>query len=168
MNTSGDVTIRYQHEKDAARFFQILRNPNFKYFPVNLSTVEEEMVWLHANRKKRRNNQEWNYAILYRGKLVGGIGIRVDQFRKYMGEIGYFIDEPYWNKNIASTAVAMVERIGFGKLGLKRIEIRMMPQNTGSEKVAVKNGYVKEGLLKRSHLDKDGLMKDVYLYAKVS
>jgi RimJ/RimL family protein N-acetyltransferase len=40
-----------------------------------------------------------------------------------MGELGYFVDEKYWGKGIATEAVKLAEKIGFGKLGLKRIEI---------------------------------------------
>lgn len=43
----------------------------------------------------------------------------------------------------------------------------MQPANTASEKVAIKNGYKKEGLMKKAVRNKEGKMKDVYLYAKV-
>jgi len=43
----------------------------------------------------------------------------------------------------------------------------MQPANKASEKVAIKNGYHKEGLMKKAIKGKDGKMKDGYLYAKV-
>jgi [ribosomal protein S5]-alanine N-acetyltransferase len=52
-------------------------------------------------------------------------------------------------------------------LKLTRLEIVMQPENKGSEKVAIKNNYYKEGLLKKAIKYKDGSMKDCFLYAKV-
>lgn len=161
------VELRYQQVRDARRFFEILSNPNFTFFNVQIKSVEEERDWLRQNPKRRKENTEWNYAILYGGTVVGAIGIKIHGYRKYIGEIGYFVDEKYWNKGIASKAVKLAEKVGFKKLGLTRIEIVMQPGNKGSQKVAIKNGYLKEGLLKKIVPGSDGKMQDAYLYAKV-
>ena len=42
----------------------------------------------------------------------------------------------------------------------------MLPENIASEKVAVKNGYLKEGILHKALTHKDGSKRDCYLYAK--
>ncbi|MFA5886711.1 MAG: GNAT family N-acetyltransferase [Patescibacteria group bacterium] len=162
-----NIEIRYQQIKDAQRFLEILSNPKFIYFDVSVKSLAEEKRWLKKNAEKRKNNQEWNYTILYKKRVVGGIGFKINQFRKYIGEIGYFIDEKYWGRGIASQAVKLIEEEGLKKLGLRRIEIMMQPANKASEKVALKNGYIKEGRLRKYIKDKKGEMKDVWLYAKV-
>ena len=43
----------------------------------------------------------------------------------------------------------------------------MNPDNRASERVAIKAGYKKEGLMKKVLLTADGKKKDAYLYAKV-
>lgn len=153
--------------KDAKRFFEILTNPNFIYFGVRVKSIAEERAWLKKNIVKRKNNLEWNYTIIYGGQVIGGIGLKINQFRKYIGEIGYFIEEKYWGKGLTSQAVKLIEKEGFKKLGLTRIEIMMQPRNKASERVAIKNGYKKEGLLKKYFKDKEGKMRDVWLYAKI-
>jgi ribosomal-protein-alanine N-acetyltransferase len=161
------ITIRYQLVKDAKRFFEILNNPNFIYFSVTVNSIADEKKILKENPKRRKNNESWNYSILYDNQVVGGIGIRINQARKFTGEIGYFVDEKYWGKGITTEAVKLAEQEGFKKLGLTRIEILMQPKNKASEKVAIKNGYTKEGKLKKAIKDKNGIMKDAFLYAKV-
>ena len=47
-----------------------------------------------------------------------------------------------------------------------RIELFVLPNNIGSEKVAVKSGYLKEGILHKALTHKDGSKRDCYLYAK--
>ena len=49
---------------------------------------------------------------------------------------------------------------------MTRIELLMLPKNIGSEKVAVKNGYLKEGILHKALTHKDGSKRDCYLYGK--
>jgi ribosomal-protein-alanine N-acetyltransferase len=161
------VTIRYQLLKDAKRFFEILNSPNFIYFPTSVNSVAAEKKILKENAQKRKDNISWNYSIIYGNKLVGGIGIRINRTRPFNGEIGYFVDEKYWGKGITTQAVKLTEQDGFKKLGLSRIEIIMRPENKASEKVAIKNGYKKEGRMKKAIKDKDGIMRDALLYAKV-
>ena len=160
------VSIRYQQVKDARRFFNILTNPNFVYFRTKVKSVADEKKWLKRNPARRKNNIEWNYTVLYENKVVGGIGFKINQFRKHIGEIGYFIDEQYWGKGIATKAVSLAEKEGFKKIGLSRIEVLMRPENKASEKVAIKSGYTKEGLLRKYIKDVKGKIHDAWLYSK--
>ena len=160
------VEIRYQKLSDAKKFFEILNNPNFIYFSSKPKSVEDEKEWLKQNAKKKKNNVEHNFTILYNNKLAGGAGIKIDQNNKHIGEIGYFVDKKFWGKGIANKTVKLLEKFAFKKLGIKRIEILMYPKNKASQKVAIKAGYRKEGLL-RKKLNHHGKLLDSYLYAKV-
>ena len=160
------ISIRDQKIKDARRFFDILNNPNFLYF-LKVKTISDQIDFLKKNKLKRKNNLEYNYTILYGDEIVGGIGCKINQFRKYIGEIGYFVDEKYWGQGIASEAVKLIEQEGLKKLGLSRIEILMVQGNKASQRVAIKNGYHKEGLLKKYIFDdRSGEKQDGWLYAK--
>jgi ribosomal-protein-alanine N-acetyltransferase len=166
MSRVSKVTLRNQRVSDAKQFFEILSNLNFIYFPAKPKSIKDEKDFLRQNRQKRKNKTEFNYAIVYKKNLVGAIGIRIDLFRPYIGELGYFVDEKYWGKGIAPEAVKLAEKIGFGKLGLKRIEIMMIKKNKASENVAAKCGYKKEGIVRKKLL-LNNQYYDSYLYAKV-
>jgi [ribosomal protein S5]-alanine N-acetyltransferase len=161
------IKIRLQKVSDAKRFYEILNNPNFIYFNVSPKTIKAEREWLKLNKEKIKNNSEWNYAITYNEKVIGAIGVMIHSRRNYIGEIGFFVDEKYWGKNITSTVVKLIEGIWLKESKLTRIEIIMQTKNKASEKVAIKNNYRKEGLLRKYIKGKDGKMKDCYLYAKV-
>jgi len=160
------VELRHQRVSDAKRFYEILNNPNFIFFMIRPGSIDTEKEFLRKNIQKIKKNIEHNYAILYNNKLIGGCGIKINQHRKFIGEIGYFIDEAYWNKGITTKAVQILEKIGFNKLGLSRIEIVMDLKNIASRKVAIKCGYKKEGIMRKAVRSGDKL-KDVYLYAKI-
>jgi len=161
------ISIRYQELGDAKRFFEILSNPHFIYFISTPKTIRDEKTWLRKSAQLRKAKSEYNYAILLDGDVVGAVGIKVNTHRRYVGEVGYFLDEQFWNRGITTKAVKLAEKIGFGKLGLTRIEILMQPENHASERVAIKCGYQKEGLMKKAIVGRDGKKKDVLLYAKV-
>jgi RimJ/RimL family protein N-acetyltransferase len=161
------ITIRYPLVKDAKRLLEIFNNPNFIYINISAKSVADEIRWIKARPQKRKDNHEWNYAIIYGDKIIGSIGIKINQEQKFIGEIGYYVDEKYWGKGIAAQAVKLAEQEGFKKLGLSRIEIIMCLENKASEKVAIKNNYKKEGRMKKAIIDKHGVKWDAWLYAKV-
>jgi ribosomal-protein-alanine N-acetyltransferase len=160
------VTIRPQRVSDAKRFFEIITNPNFKHTHVPVKSVEEERKWLRGNVGRRKKNIEHNFAILYDGYVVGVIGMKMDPHHKHIGEIGYGVDESYHGRGIATEAVRQIGKIGFRKLGLERIEIRTSVKNKASQRVAIKAGYKKEGILRHA-FNLRGKFVDDYLYAKI-
>jgi len=161
------IELRYQQISDAKRFCEILNNPNFEYFPVRPESIRDEANFLRQNKQKRKERIEFNYSIILRNKVVGAIGIKIDQHRTYIGEIGCFVDERYWGKGIATKAVLLLERIAFQELGIKRIEILMVKKNISSQKVAIKAGYKKEGIARRK-VNLFGKYVDCYVYAKTA
>jgi len=166
MGMSKAITLRYQQIGDAKRFVEILNNPNFLYFPARPQSIEAEKAFLRKNIQARREGRDLNYSILLGKKVVGAIGLKIELQRPYLGEIGYFVDEAYWGRGIASRALELVERIAFEEKGLVRIEILMVKKNKASERVTIKCGYKKEGIAKGKLL-LFGKYEDAYVYAKV-
>lgn len=160
-----EVKIRPQELFDAERFFEIISHTKLEFIEVPIKTLEEEKYFLRLNEAKRKANFEHNYSVLYFGKLVGACGLRIDQHRPWVGEIGYFIEEGYQSKGIATEAVRQLERVGFEQLDLQRITILMDVRNLASERVAQKCGYQKEGIMKKVHRV-GGDYYDCFLYAK--
>ena len=160
------VTIRKQKISDAKRFYEILNNPSFS-FGNPPKSVQDEREWLGMDNERRKDNTAWNFTIIYDNKIVGAVGVKVNFHRNYIGEIGYFVDQDYWGKGIASAAVKLVEDICIKRLKMTRLEIVMRPDNLGSEKVAIKNNYQKEGLLRKLIKARDGKFKDCWIYSKI-
>jgi RimJ/RimL family protein N-acetyltransferase len=161
------IEIRAQKVSDAKRFFEILNNGDFVYFPAKPESLEAEKECLRKNRAWRKDNFKHNYAILYRGNVVGGIGAMINQHHTDIGEIGYFVDRNFWGKGIAPQAVKLIESECFGKLNLHRIEVVIDKKNKASIRVAEKAGYKKEGI-QRGNILNNGKYNDAYLFAKLN
>ena len=160
------IELRPQRVYDAKRYFEILSNPNFIYFSAKPKSVEEEKKFLRLNSEKIKKKTEFNFSIIYRHVHVGAIGLRIDQSRTYIGEIGYFIDEKYWGRGIVTQAVKELEKFILSNLNLHRIEIRMAKGNKASQKIAIKCGYKKEGIMREMLLVQEKWY-DCYVYAKI-
>ena len=158
------ITLRPQAVEDAEKLYEILTHAEFPPFPKPLTLDDERMV-IRQNTLKRKRGLEYTYVIVEDGKVVGGCGIKIDQYHRFIGELGYFVAREEWGRGVATEAVRQLEKAGFEKLGLKRIEIRTPLNNSRSEKVATKTGYTKEGVMRKA-IKINGTFYDALLYAK--
>lgn len=160
------IKLRYPILEDAEVFFRILTEGNFTFYYATIpQSIELEREWIKRRKYKRANNLEYNYSIIYKGDVVGGCEIRIFQDNPHIGELGYFIDRNFFNKGIATEVVKKLEKIAFDELKLIRLEIRMDPLNKASEKVAIKNNFKKERLVKKA-IKFHGTYHDNLLYVK--
>ena len=66
--------------------------------------------------------------------------------------IGYFLAEDNLGKGIPTESVHMLVKFLFEEVNVNRIQAEVMPANEASTKVLLKNGFVKEGLLRQAIL----------------
>lgn len=81
-----------------------------------------------------------------------------------VGEVSYYIWEEYWGNGYAVEALKSVVEFGFDHLKLERIQAVVDVRNIASEKVLIKAGFEKEGMLKKYPLGKS--IADVFMFAK--
>lgn len=85
------------------------------------------------------------------GEIVGRINIsNVRRAHFHSGVLGYRIAESAGGKGYASEAVRQVLEIAFEELRLLRIEADTRPENQGSVRVLLRNGFTQFGHSKRS------------------
>lgn len=78
------------------------------------------------------------------GALIGGTGVsRIDRAHG-VGNLGYWVCDGARNRGMATRAARAAARLGFGALGLTRLEIVVLPHNAASRRVAEKLGALRE------------------------
>lgn len=80
------------------------------------------------------------------------------------GEIGYWIHSGHANQGAATEVTARMVQIAFEELGLHRVVLRIAVGNRGSERVAEKLGFTREGVL-REELEVHGKWLDHTVYS---
>jgi RimJ/RimL family protein N-acetyltransferase len=76
------------------------------------------------------------FAIEVDGQAVGGIGIHPQSdIHRMNAEMGYWLAEPYWGRQIMRRAVRQMVEYGFQHFELDRIFARPFGTNIGSQRV---------------------------------
>jgi RimJ/RimL family protein N-acetyltransferase len=83
------------------------------------------------------------------GGLLGSIGLASIDWEDHRGEIGYWVAREGRGRSVAARATRLLSRYALDTLGLERLELLTHPENKSSQRVAVKAGYTREGLLRR-------------------
>lgn len=80
-------------------------------------------------------------------RLLGCVGLNQLERAARSANLGYWIGEAHRGRGLATRAAAWAAAYGFGELGLARIEIRVLPDNVASLRVAAKLGARREAVL---------------------
>jgi [ribosomal protein S5]-alanine N-acetyltransferase len=138
-----------------------------KYIPRPLAkTKEDALEHIALIDSKIENNEGINWAITLKNdsKLIGIIGHYRINPEHYRAEIGYMLLPEYQGKGIITEAIKEVVKYGFEKMKLHSIEAVIDPENLISEKVLLKNGFVKEAHLKENECF-EGRFLDTVIYS---
>ena len=142
---------------------RIIRNTLIPFFPYTLKNAKD---WVNKNLKedKKKKPAMINFVIDINGEIAGSAGF--DRIEGHRAEIGCWLAKRYWNKGIMTKVVKLITKLGFEKLGFKRIYAYSFSFNKPSMRVLEKAGYKFEGILKKN-TKKDKKFIDDYLFARI-
>jgi RimJ/RimL family protein N-acetyltransferase len=110
---------------------------------------------------------ETHFAIVADGAAAGAVGLHLKKdIRRRSAEIGYWLGEEFWGRDIATEAVRAVTAYAFGRFDLARLYAGAFEWNEASMRVLEKAGYTREARLRKA-VTKDGRTIDLLLYATV-
>jgi ribosomal-protein-alanine N-acetyltransferase len=130
--------------------------------------TKDAQNWLrNINDRLLKQKLVFTWLITQRSNVSESVGrIDIGGFtNKKVAEVSYYIWEKYWGNGFAAEALKRVVDFGFNDLKLERIQAVLDVRNTASEKVLVKAGFEKEGLLRKYPLGKG--VSDVFMFATV-
>lgn len=95
--------------------------------------------------------------------LLGGVGIE----RRSSGvwEVGYWVKRDARRRGVATRAVRLAVDWAFGHLDIVRLQLRTDVNNVASRKVAERNGFVREGLLRAAGRLRTGEHRDEIMHS---
>lgn len=90
-------------------------------------------------------------AIDVDGLAVGGISVDVVTAKApRIGDIGYWLGEPFWGRGIASEAVRGVCPLAYERLALDRLRATVRSENTASLRILERCGFQMQSRMRRS------------------
>lgn len=176
---NDDIILRQPNvETDLDVNVRMGKNPNiWKYYGGRAAgnkkeseeTIRESITKALSNQirfTEKGTMYNWTIADRCTNEAMGRIYLSDFEANNKIANIGYYLDERYWNKGIMTACVKPVADFGFSYLELERIYSRIHVDNTGSWRALENSGFEREGLLRHSFACPLGIC-DCYLYARV-
>ncbi|MDO4357636.1 MAG: GNAT family N-acetyltransferase [Clostridia bacterium] len=129
-------------------------------------SISDTRNYIRYMMRKYRLGDPASWGIEYKptGAIIGTIGYMWHNPDHASVEVGYSLNDAYWNLGIMTEALSAVIRYSFTKMHINRIEAQHETSNPASGRVMQKCGMRHEGTL-RSRLRNKGNYVDVELYA---
>lgn len=153
------IIIRKMIDSDLESLLEISSNDNvYKHCPLFLYKKSKSFLSTAINNLGGRDFEKKKYIIagIYLPdnpeKLIGTAEMFDYDKNVNMITIGYKINESFWNQGIATNAVAAMIEYLFNQIRINRIQAFVMPDNVYSKKVLLKNGFMREGLVRQGNV----------------
>ncbi len=110
------------------------------------------------------NDHHFVWMMTYDGAICGVINAASQRHpQKFQG--GYWVAPAFRGRGLAGQALALVKNFLFTSCNAIRVQALVEPDNLASIRVLERNGYVREGLLRRYYPRSAVDLVDVYMYA---
>ncbi|HEU4356166.1 MAG TPA: GNAT family protein [Actinomycetota bacterium] len=147
-----EVFLRLHEERHAQELFQLVEK--------NRAHLRPWLPWVGATKSSedtRRfirelflrlaDGKEYGFGVLYRGELVGAIGLSVVSDARE-AEVGYWLSEESQGRGIVSRATRALVLFSFVELGLNRVVITCAAENARSRAIPERLGFTLEATLR--------------------
>ncbi len=150
-----NISLKLLNKSDAEDLYALI-NSNRLYLRQWLSwldkikEVNDTVSFINNTRDQFANNNGFQAGILVDQKLTGIIGLHEIDWEDKKTEIGYWIDQNYQGRGIITKACKALLDYLFNRLKLNKVEIHCAEQNTKSQQIPLKLGFVREGLIREA------------------
>ncbi|MGM0554789.1 MAG: GNAT family N-acetyltransferase [Myxococcota bacterium] len=128
------------------------------------SSLKDTREFIALRRRVFEHRRALPLAIVYRGAIVGGVGLDVVDPQTRTGEFGYWLDEHHQGSGLMTRSTSAVLDVAFMQGQMHRIEIMTTPQNLRSCNLADRLGFTLEGTKREAAL-LGGEWADLRLYS---
>ncbi|MEH7333631.1 GNAT family protein [Neobacillus drentensis] len=172
LKVDNEIELQLFERHHAFKLFQLVednRNHLRKWLPwVDSMTSPYQFetiipVWLNQFAE----STGFNVGILYKGELVGSIGLHQMDWHNSMTSIGYYLAKNAEGHGVMTRAVQALLNYAFNQLGLNRVEIRCGVKNKKSRAIPERLGFTKEGLI-RDGEKLNGHFHDLIVYSMLA
>ena len=165
--SDGRVTLRGWRLSDVPQIVAMCSEPDvirFTSVPVPYD-ADDARLWLDLHPARLAAGDGAAFAITEGGDElpVGSIGVRV-MHDQGIAETGYHVVEARRGRGLATAALRLVARWTFAELPVARLQLTTHLDNPGSQRVAEKAGFTREGVL-RAWADQRGERPDLIMWS---
>ena len=162
--------VRRFRENDGAAFFALIegnRDYLLDHFPILIEEVGTDANAAEAFVRERIAywllQQDFAFGIWSNetSKLIGYVHLFDLNWNVPAAEVSFFLGKEQEEKGLMTEVLARVVRFGFRQLALEKIYLKTLADNYGSQRVARKVGFGREGDLRNEFRRPGGMLVDL-------
>ncbi|WP_404450664.1 GNAT family N-acetyltransferase [Virgibacillus necropolis] len=150
-----DLTLKLMELDDAKELFN-LTDASREYLREWLpwvdgtTTVDDSRGFIEHTLRGFKDKKSMTMAIRYKGKLVGTAGFNSLDWSNKIACIGYWLGENYQGNGIMTRVTHHLTDYAFTVLDFNRVDIRAAHENTKSQSIPKRLGFVEEGQIRQA------------------
>lgn len=173
--TFDNYTLKQLEASDAKALYEMMKRNKERlvdYFRVSVGaaeTIGSTKNYIMQKAEEARNKEAYTFMVRNDDNkaLVGTLFIKNIDWRIPKAEMAYYIDKDYEGKGVTTKALKAVISYAFNTLNINKLFIRAAKDNVASQRVALKNGFVLEGILRNDFKISDNSLIDTLYYGLV-
>lgn len=148
-----DVSLELLHEKHAIELYEVARSDR-QHLRTWLSWVDRMdspsyiRDFVKGSVIRNQTGVEYAFVIMYHGRIIGRVGVYKIEAYNRVGELGYWIIKEFEGRGYVMRSVQRLLEFCFVALNLQRIEIRCATGNLRSQRIPLRLGFTREGVLR--------------------
>lgn len=163
-----ELTLRAWRREDASAVIEAHTSPDIQHYHFRrFETEADAMQWIDDWAEGWCTEKSASWAIIQRRdrSVVGRVTIYTSLEDGY-GEVSYWVLPGARGRGVATRACVAATRWAHD-LGLHRIQLEHSTRNDASRRVALRAGFVEEGIRRGANLHDDG-WHDMVLYSHLA
>lgn len=157
---------------DPADIFHLINSnrehitPGFPVTAKACNSIVSTSIFLKKYHKLYRKQKEFRYLVYLKANntLIGYFVIKNLSKKVKRCEFAYFIDKELQGKGYTTQIVNYMCEVAFNNLNMNKIVICTASHNIASQKVALKNNFTQEGIIKQEFRNHKGQLEDIYYF----
>ncbi len=151
---------------DAAALYTYLRDPvvtELTSYPALSLPMVEAMIERSVSRWRAGELSKWGIALQHNDQVVGTCGFNEWSAVHRWAELAFDLAQAHWGKGLMGQAVAAVLQWTFRHDQVDRVHAFVRVDNSRSERLLVRSGFVREGCLRSFRVCR-GQAHDFHIY----
>lgn len=153
LRVGNDLTVRLFEPQDAQQLYELTacnraHLARWMGWIDGVQTISDTETFLREAEAAAQEQRSFTAGVWLRGVLVGAVSLHDVDWTNRCASIGYWLDESHNGLGIMTRTVKALCDYAFRDLHLHRLQIRVVPENHRSRRIAERLGFTFEGVLR--------------------
>ena len=139
---------------------------NLRFYWPNSEFKDATDVFMKL-KMREKSIKPYMYGIYKENEFLGEVGLSGFVAINKFAFVGYWLKESARGAGTINKLLPTIEDLAFEKLDINKLKLQCNPKNIASRRIAEKNGYTLDGIMRADRVWPDGSVHDSCEYSKL-